>query len=381
MAKGVAHPNGDAYIKEYSSSMKRRDFLLGMAASPLAVLALPQGQTSVAPNGDGGPATLARLGAANVVFVDTPGNLYITDMEEQSIRKVIAVTGMIDTVAGGAPGNSGDGGPAKSAQFQTPADVVVDAGGNIYVADMNNSRIRKVTPDGIIVTALRLINPSGLALDAAGNLYIHQLNSVVSRMAAGSTRTTIVAGNGMPGYSGDGGPAMAAQIAPFAGFGGLTADAPGNLYLADGNNQRIRRVTRDGVIDTFAGNGTRGFSGDGGPARAAQLSGPTGCAVDAVGNLYIADAGNNRIRKVTPDGLIRTVAGTGSSGFSGDGGSATSAQLNGPTGVSLDSAGNLYIADRVNGRIRKVSPDGIVRTVAGSARPSSVLVGAPPPPR
>ena len=202
--------------------------------------------------------------------------------------------------------------------------MAVDASGNLYIADTGNNRIRKVSATGIITT---------------------------------------VAGNGSAGYSGDGGPATSAQL---DGPEGVAVDGSGNLYIADTCNNRIRKVSATGIITTVAGNGSAGYSGDGGPATSAQLSLPAGVAVDGSGNLYIADSGNNRIRKVSATGIITTVAGNGSPGYSGDGGPATSAQLNQPAGVAVDASGNLYIADSSNNRIRKVSATGIITTVAGN---------------
>ena len=227
---------------------------------------------------------------------------------------------LITTVAGdGAGGFSGDNGPATSAELADPQGVAVDSAGNLYIADLANNRIRKVS-NGVIST---------------------------------------VAGNGTPGFSGDGGLATAAQLDQPAG---VAVDSAGNLYIADCWNHRIRKVS-NGVISTVAGNGTPGFSGDNGPATSAQLSDPTGVAVDSAGNLYIADMFSNRIRRVS-NGAITTVAGNGTQGFSGDNGPATSAQLSNPYAVAVDSAGNLYIADMVNNRIRKVS-NGVITTVAG----------------
>ena len=201
--------------------------------------------------------------------------------------------------------------------------VAVDSAGNLYIADYSNQRIPKVTPSGIIST---------------------------------------VAGNGTPGYSGDGGPATSAQLHFPTG---ATVDSAGNLYIADWGNYSIRKVTPSGIISTVAGNGTGGYSGDGGPATNAQLLLPNDVAVDNAANLYIADYSNQRIRKVTPSGIISTVAGNGTPGYSGDGGPATSAQIGNPTRVTLDSAGNLYIADSLNSRIRRVNPAGNISTVAG----------------
>ena len=211
-------------------------------------------------------------------------------------------------------GFSGDGGPATAARLNMSlGGVALDSAGNLYIADLLNERIRKVSPVGTIST---------------------------------------YAGNGGYGFWGDGGPGTAAQLRPR----GMALDPAGNLYIADFGNSRVRKVTPGGTISTYAGTGTPGFAGDGGPATAAQLSFPQGVALDSAGNLYIADSNNNRIRKVTPGGTISTYAGTGLQGFSGDGGPAIDAQLWFPVGVALDSAGNLYIADQENQRIRKVTP-------------------------
>jgi sugar lactone lactonase YvrE len=219
----------------------------------------------------------------------------------------------ITTIAGtGGYGGSGDGGPATSAQLWDPRGVAVDSDGNIYIADPGNYRIRKV--------------------DSSGNI-------------------TTFAGNGTPGYSGDGESATSAQL---NNPNGIAVDSLGNIYIADQYNYRIRKVDSDGKITTIAGNGTPGYSGDGGPATSAQLYNPSGVAVDSDGNIYIADNNNYRVRKVDSSGKITTFAGTGTAGYSGDGGPATLAQLNWPYGVAVDSVGNIYIADRSNNRIRKV---------------------------
>jgi sugar lactone lactonase YvrE len=274
--------------------------------------------------GDGASATSASLNEPSGVAVDAAGNLYIADTYNHRIRKV-ASDGTIRTVAGtGTAGFSGDGGPAVSAQLNLPYGMAIDAAGNLYIADSENCRIRKLTPDGIIRT---------------------------------------VAGSGTAGFNGDGYIATSAQLRyPH----GVAVDAAGNLFIADGANNRVRKVTPDGIIRTVAGTGSYGFSGDGGPAVSALLYYPAGLVIDAAGNLLIADASNNRIRKLTPDGIINTVAGNGSNGFGGDGSIATSAQLYFPASVALDAAGNLYIADEINNCIRKVASNGIISTVAGN---------------
>jgi sugar lactone lactonase YvrE len=225
-------------------------------------------------------------------------------------------------VAGnGTPGFSGDNGPATSAQLYGPDGIAVDSAGNLYIADSVNNRIRKVS-NGIITT---------------------------------------VAGNGTAGFSGDNGPATSAQLYSPSG---LAVDSAGNLYFADGANYRIREVS-NGVITTVTGNGTPGHSGDNGPAANATINGFF-VTVDSAGNLYIGDNNNHRVRKVS-GGTITTVAGTGTPGFGGDNGPATSANLAFPAGVAVDPAGNLYIADVGNYRIRMVS-NGVITTVAGKWR-------------
>jgi trimeric autotransporter adhesin len=307
--------------------------------------------------GDGGPATSAQLSSPLGVAVDSTGSLYIVDSVNNRIRKVSG--GVITTVAGnGTPGFSGDGGPATSAELRYPSDVAVDSTGNLYITDTNNFRIRKVSKgvittvagngspgfsgDGGPATSAELAASLGIAVDSVGNLYIADSNNSRVRKVANGTITT-VAGNGLPlpgslGSSGDGGPATSAEVTPFD----VAVDSAGNLYISDANNNRIRKVS-NGVITTIAGNGTSGFSGDGGPATSAELNNPRGLALDSVGNLYIADISNNRMRKVS-NGVITTIAGNGTSGFSGDGGPATSAEMT-PYFVAGDLAGNLYFSD------------------------------------
>ena len=335
--------------------------------------------------GDGGPATGAGLNYPDGVAVDSAGNLYIADTAEHRIRKVSS--GTISTIAGnGALGYSGDGGPATSASLYFPSGVAVDSTGNLYVTDTDNDRIRivaagKITTaagngsfqfsgDGGPATSASLDLPNGLAIGPAGSLYIADTDNKRIRKVSGGTITT-VAGNGSFQFSGDGGPAVSASFDPYA----AAVDLAGNLYIADTGNNRIRKVS-GGTITTVAGNGNSGFSGDGGLATSASLTSPTGVAVDSAGNLYIAD-GSGRVRKVS-GGTITTVAGNGTYGYSGDGGPATSASLafDGIPGVAVDSAGNLYIADTGNNRIRKVSA-GTITTVAGGGPPGFAGDGGP----
>ncbi len=275
--------------------------------------------------GDGGYATAAELWYPNGTAVDAAGNVYIADANNNVIRKV-NTSGIISTFAGtGTIGFSGDGGQATASQLYYPLGMAFDAAGNMYITDDGNMRIRKVNTSGIIST---------------------------------------VAGNGTTSYSGDGGPATAAS---FNHIEGIAIDVSNNIYVTDGNNNRIRKVDVSGTITTVAGNGTVGFSGDGGSATVAQLHFPTGIALDATGNLFIADSYNNCIRKINTSGIINTVAGDTTASFSGDGGPATAAGLWHPNAVALDATGNIYIADYQNGFIRKVNTSGIISTFAGSS--------------
>ncbi len=325
-------------------------------------------------SGDGGLATSAEVNIPYGLAVDTAGNIYIADLENNRIRKVTASTGIISTVAGnGTAGYSGDGGAATSAEINFPYGVAVDSAGNIYIADNGNQRIRKVTVstgiistvagngivgysgDGGPATSAELDSPTGVAVDSAGNIYIADLeNYRIRKVTASTGKISTVAGTGTQGYSGDGGPATSAELYYATG---VAVDSAGNIYISDVVNERIRKVTAaTGIINTVAGDGTGGFSGDGGLATSAELSAPWGVAVDTAGNIYISDVSNQRIRKVTAStGIINTVAGDGIAGYSGDGGAATSAELNYPYDVAVDSADNIYIADTLNNRIRVVS--------------------------
>ena len=329
---------------------------------------------------DGGRATEAQFRFPYGMTVDGAGNLYIADNGDNRVRKVDA-TGTISTIAGtGEPGFSGDGGPATEAQLNFPCGVAVDGAGNLYIADRFNNRVRKVDSTGRITTVAgtgnrgfsgdegpatdaQLYHLQDVAVDGAGNLYIaDRSNSRIRKVDTTGTITT-VAGTGERGFSGDGGPATDAQL---LGAAGVAVDGAGNLYIADTSNHRVRKVDTTGTISTIAGTGERGFSGDGGSATEAQINGPYGMAMDGADNLYFADFGNRRIRKVDATGVISTVAGTGDSGFAGDGGPATEAQLSGPFTVALDGTGSLYIGDGSNHRVRKVDATGTITTVAGT---------------
>jgi hypothetical protein len=298
--------------------------------------------------GDGGPATSAELKVPYGVAVDSAGNAYIADAQNNRVR-MVSTTGTITTVAGnGSAGSAGDGGPAVSASLNNPTGVAVDATGNLYIADQYNNKIRVVNTAGVIstfagtgsvgnggdgglATAAAMYYPAGIALDGLGSLYIADTNNQRIRKVNISTGIiTTVAGSGSVGYSCAAGGATAVGLHnPF----GVAADGLGNIYIADTYNQCIRKVA-SGNINTLAGNGQASFGGDGGPATSAALNYPTGVAVDGIGNIYIADVANNRVRMVSPLGTITTLAGTGVAGFSGDGGPATGARLYNPTGVA-----------------------------------------------
>jgi uncharacterized repeat protein (TIGR01451 family) len=350
------------------------------------VLTRVAGSTIAGYAGDGGPATSAQLDGPQGVALDGAGNLYIADTGNSRIRKVAAATGVISTVAGTAfhGGLFGDGGPATSAELNSPYGVAVDAAGNFYIADSGNNVIREVTAangniatvagngtygytgDGGPATSAELRLPAGVALDAAGNLYIAENGSnVIRKVTAANGDIATVGGNGN-GSWGDGGPATGALL---SNVDHEALDAAGNLYIADSGNNRIRKVAAaTGIITTVAGNGTAGYAGDNGPATSAELNGPAGVAVDSAGNIYIADTSNNVVRKVAAGtGIITTVAGNqaAGAGYSGNGGPATSAQLGFPYGVAVDGSGNLYIADTWNAVIRRVT-NGTIATVAGS---------------
>ena len=325
--------------------------------------------------GDDGPAIAARLSPPRGVAVDGAGNVYIAAVGR--IRKVDAL-GIITTIVGGGSGYSGDGGPAIAARVSGPRGVAVDGAGNVYFADSGNNRIRKIdaatgtiatiagtgvhgfSGDGGPAVEAQISRAGGVAVDGAGNVYFADSgNNRIRKIDAATGTIATIAGTGVHGFSGDGGPATEAQISRAEG---VAVDGAGNVYFADYGNYGIRKVDSSGIITTIAGGGV-GFGGDGGRAVGARLSPPRGVAVDGAGNVYIADSGNDRIRKVNASGIITTIAGTGEEGLGGDGGLAVEAQIHNPFGVAVDGAGNVYIADSGNHRIRKLTPTGPVAQI------------------
>jgi uncharacterized protein (TIGR03437 family) len=311
---------------------RRKTGLHGRLWLPLLAAAMASGQTistfagngTAGYSGDAGQAAQAEINRVVGLAADAAGNIYMADQNNNRVRKVDA-NGVITTFAGtGVAGYSGDGGPAALAQLNGPLGVCVAPSGGIYVNDEGNGRVREISTSGTITT---------------------------------------VAGNGSGVSSGDGGQATAAgMVIPIR----CAVDSSGNLFIVDQGAHRIRKVDGSGTITTYAGNGTQGFSGDGGPATQAEMNNPTWAAVDASGNLYVTDQFNQRIRRIdASSGTIMTVAGNGNIAYGGDGGPATSASLNYPGGTVVDSSGALFIVDTVNQRIRKVSA-GVIATVAGT---------------
>jgi sugar lactone lactonase YvrE len=388
--QGVAvDPLGNVYVSDTGNSLVRiitTDGNINVFAGNVF-----NGAPVVGWAGDGGPAIGAELDLPVGLAIDSSGDVYIADSANNAIREVTP-NGNIQTIAGmgpTAPGFSGDTTAAVGANLNGPLDVTVDSSSNVYIADTNNANVREITAStgiintiagstaivsGAVVLAFgyagdtgtailaELAGPAGVAIDSSGNLYIATYADNRIRVVNSKGYINTYAGNSGYGFSGDGGPALSAQLSSPRGIG---LDSSGNLYLADRWNNRIRKIT-SGTISTIVGNGQANFGGDGGAATSAQLSYPDSIAVDKTGNVYISDLLNNRVRMVTPAGTISTFAGNGLPGFAGDGGAATSAELNQPAGLAVDSSGNVYIADSNNSVVRMVNPQGVISTVAGT---------------
>jgi uncharacterized protein (TIGR03437 family) len=395
----AADSNGNVYIADLGNARVRR-------ISRDGVISTIAGGGTTAPNqSDGRAATSIALNSPRNVAVDSYGNVFFSDFGGHRVFEIIT-GGIILRVAGtGQAGYSGDGGAALFAQLNSPAGLAVDSSGALYIADSANGRIRKLVR-GLITTvgdsspSISLGTPTGIAIDTDGNLWIADPGAAqvlrVTRLlqvmtvsqpardaavdAAGNVYTcsgpyvyrrtragavTIVAGSGAYAYSGDGGPAYKARMnAP----SGIARDPAGVLYVADTGNHRIRKITPDGTIYTIAGAGAAGSSGDNGSASTAKLNAPLGVAADLAGNIYVADTGNHIVRRIDPAGIITTIAGTGEHGFSGDNGPGTRARLDTPSAVAVDVNGNVYIADTGNHVIRRVSTAGVIATIVGKVR-------------
>ena len=361
--------------------------LLGQVhAVPVYQIGTVAGNGNFGFSGDGAAATGAEIYYPESVALDSSGNLYIADSSNDRIRMVSAATGLISTVAGGGTGcaaetdSVGDGCPAASAILNGPTGVVLDSAGDIFIADFNNQRVREVIAstglittvagtgythaggvggyngDNIAATSAELNGPMGVALDSAGNVYIADSgNNRIRKVTVNSGLITTVAGTGNPGYNADG---IAATSAKLNGVSAVALDSANNLYIADTFNSRIRKVTAlTGQISTVAGNGTPGDI-DGVAATSAEINYPYGVQVDSSGNIFIADSYNFEIREVSAsNGVLNTLAGNQTDGYNGDGISSTNAELNYPYGIALDGAGDIFIADLNNDRVRKLSPN------------------------
>jgi sugar lactone lactonase YvrE len=326
--------------------------------------------------GDGGAATAAKLDGPWGIVTDSMNNIYFCDCNRHVVRK-ISNTGIITTIAGtGADSFSGNGGPAVAATFSTPRGIARDEKGNIYIADQNNHQIRKIDTGGIITvfagtgtsgfsgdggpaTNAKIFYPQWLAFDHNGNLFMTDFYHVIRKIDTTGIITTIAGDPGYPGYSGDGGPA---SVAKFHYPTGICFDRAGNMFIADNWNNVVRKINTAGIVTTVAGSGTSGFGGDSGLATSAYLHRPLSVTLDTSGNLFVSDQSNSVIRMVSTSGIITSVVGRGgASGYSGDLGRPDTARLSFPRGIAFDRVGRLYIADG-NYVIRRVEPGAPVST-------------------
>ncbi|MFN3651139.1 MAG: SMP-30/gluconolactonase/LRE family protein [Armatimonadota bacterium] len=363
------------------------------AIALIAIPAVAAGLGAALPAAPSAAAGSLRLEQPNGVAVDDDGALYVTDLGTHRLLK-LERGGLLAVAAGtGEGGFGGDGGPAVKARLHAPHDVALDAGGSLFVADSYNHRIRRIDRRGVIATvagtgrdgysgdggpAVRatLNSPQGLAVDSDGTLYIADTYNHVVRRVDPQGRISTFAGT-EAGLAGDGGPAVRAQISLPTGV----AVAPdGSVYISDSGNNRVRRVKPDGTMETVAGTGPgsgtagAGFAGDGGPAEKAKLFAAADVEVGPSLDLFIADTGNHRLRRVS-HGVIETIAGNGTAAASGDGGAAAAASLYAPQKIALGPDGSLYVADRPGRRVRRIDPTGRIETVIGPEGPRNRAEG------
>jgi sugar lactone lactonase YvrE len=372
-------------------------------SAPVYTISASVGNGTAGFSGDGSPAVSAEVNFPSAVVVDSAGNLYIADQANYRIRKV-DTSGNISTIAGtGTKGNDGDGKAATSANIGSAGGIAVDSSGNVYFSDTANHVIRKIVSGGtistiagtgtpgftgdttaylleynkannittvIVATSAKISSPTGVAVDSKGNVYFSDTgNNRIRRVSVTDQTITTVAGDGTGNYYGDGAGAQYSEINhPVA----LAFDAADNLFIADASNHRIRKISgADGTISTVAGFGTPGKADNGGYAVNSLLHYPSSVAVDKTGNLYIADFLNNRVRMVNTSGLISTIAGSGRFGKGGDGGPALAAQMYFPCSVAVNASGNVYLIDSLNTRIRLLTPDVAAATTTGTSTGSA----------
>ncbi len=386
---GVAvDDDGVVYVADFGNNLIRKITSAGVVTT-LA------GSGSV--GSDDGTGTAASFKYPNGVAVDGSGNVYVADFGNDRIRKITSA-GVVTTLAGSGAAGSADG-TGSAASFYSPDGVAVGGSGNVYVADTDNNSIRKITPAGAVTTlagrsgrgsanglgtAASFYAPAGVAVDSSGDVYVVDTDNNLIRKITSAGAVATLAGSGVPGSANGTGTA-----ASFNGSAAVAVDASGNVYEADRNNNVIRKIASSGTVTTFAGSGSSG-SVDG-VGSAASFNGPTGLAVDGSGNVYVADFGNNLIRKISSAGVVTTLAGSGFAGSANGigvpalpkgpkggsgsagatGGSGPAASFNGPAGVAVDGSGNVYVTDQRNNMIRKISPAGVVTTLAGSGAPGS----------
>jgi sugar lactone lactonase YvrE len=357
---------GNVYVSDTNNSTIR-------LISPAGMVTTLAGSADKTGSVDGS-GNSARFNYPFGITVDGGGNVYVADFENSTIRKI---TGGNVTTLAGSPQQAGSAdGQGNAAQFNHPEGVSVDGAGNVYVIDTSNQTVRKISPGGSVSTlagtpgltgqadglgwAARFFYPGGIAVDGAGNVYVADTGNHSLRVLAPSDAVTTVAGSAGQ----EGGTDGTGRAALFAYPDGVAVDGAGNAYIADTNNNTIRKMTAAGVVTTLAGTAGPPGSADG-SGGGARFNSPTGVAVDGGGNLYIADAGNSTIRKITAGGAVSTLAGQAGSGGSADGGGAA-ARFNAPEGIAVDGAGNVYVADTNNSTIRKIAPNGSVTTLAGA---------------